>query len=170
MTRLIHLILYGEKITADKHFRQCFRTDLILKIASDRCFCAYFFTWLHQLFSTVILACFKGYGFGITEIVLSVYIVASVVVSLLSLLLLILLSLLFILVLLLLLLSSLYSYYLFFYLCFNVIVVVSILPIFIIKVEPCATCTFNDLLPCPTGVQSYMTLKAKFVQRNIVIL
>ena len=57
-----------------------------------------------------------------------------------------------------------------FFLCFNVIVIVSILPIFIIKVEPSATCTLNHLLPCPTGVQSYMTFKAKFVQGNIVIL
>ena len=59
-------------------------------------------------------ACFKDYDFGITEIVLSVYIASSVVFPISSLLLLILLSLLlFILVLLLLLLSSLYYYYLF---------------------------------------------------------
>ena len=38
MTRLIHLILYGEKITLNKHLKQCFRTDLILKIASDDVF------------------------------------------------------------------------------------------------------------------------------------
>ena len=55
-------------------------------------------------------------------------------------------------------LLSLYSHYLF---------AVSILPIFIIKVEPCTTCTFNHLLPCSMGIESYMTFKAKFVQRNI---
>ena len=55
-------------------------------------------------------ACFKVYDFGITEFVLSVYIVTSVVVSILSLLLLLLL--LFVLVILLLLLS-LNSHYLF---------------------------------------------------------
>ena len=110
-------------------------------------------------------ACFRNYGFGITEFVLSVYIVASVVVSILSLLLLILLSLLlFVLVILLLYtrIICLFCRY------FNVIVTVSILPIFIIKVEPCTTYTLNDLVPCSTGIESYMNVKAKFLQRNIV--
>ena len=57
-------------------------------------------------------ACFKDYDFGITEFVLSAYIIASVVVSILSLLLLILLSLLLF-VLVILLLLSLYSHCLF---------------------------------------------------------
>ena len=39
------MILYGEKITGDKHLKQWFRTDLILKTVSDGCFCVYFFTW-----------------------------------------------------------------------------------------------------------------------------
>ena len=114
-------------------------------------------------------ACFKDYNFGKMEFVLSVYIVASVVVSILSLDLLILLSLslLFVLVLLFLLLS-LYSHYLLFYAYFNVIVVVSILPIFIIKVEPYTTCTLNDFVPCSIGTESHMFFKTKFVQRNIV--
>ena len=36
--------------------------------------------------------------------------------------------------------------------------------------EPCSTCTLNDLVPCSIGIESYMTFKARFVQRNIVIL
>ena len=39
------LILYGKKITGDKHLKQWFFTGLILKIVSDGCFCVYFFTW-----------------------------------------------------------------------------------------------------------------------------
>ena len=51
----------------------------------------------------------------------------------------------------------------FFYPYFNVIIGVSILPIFIIKVE---SCTLNNLVPCSIGIESHMTFKAKFVQRN----
>ena len=43
--KLIHLILYGEKITGDKHLKQWLRTDLVLKTMSDGCFCVYLFTW-----------------------------------------------------------------------------------------------------------------------------
>ena len=50
LKRLIHLILYREKITGNKHLKQLFRTDLILKTVSDGCFCVYFLTWKHQIF------------------------------------------------------------------------------------------------------------------------
>ena len=65
---------------------------------------------------------------------------------------------------------SLYLHYLFVLPFFNVIIVISVLPIIIIKIEPCTTCTLNDLAHCSIGIESYMTFKAKFVQRNIVNL
>ena len=81
------------------------------------------FTFLHgntSFFCMVKSASFKDYDFGITEFVLSLYIVASVVISILSLLLLILLLLLLLLFVLalLLLLLSLYSHCLFVLLLF----------------------------------------------------
>ena len=45
LTRLVYLILYGEEITGDKRLKQWFHLGLILKIESDGCFSAYFFTW-----------------------------------------------------------------------------------------------------------------------------
>ena len=111
-------------------------------------------------------ACFKDYYFGITEFVLSVYIVVSLFAPTLSLLLLMLLSLLLFLLVLLLFLLSLYSRHLLVLPFFTVIVVVRILPNFIIKGEPCTTCTLNDLVPASEGIEFHMTFKAKFEQRN----
>ena len=68
LTRLIHLILYGEKIIGDKQLKQWLCADLILRIVSYWCFCFYFFTWYHHYFYTVISTCFKDYDFGITEL------------------------------------------------------------------------------------------------------
>ena len=68
-----------------------FCVDLILKIASDGCFYAYFPL---LFFSHGYVSLFWGLRFRLREFVFSVYIVHSVVVSILSLLLLILLSLL----------------------------------------------------------------------------
>ena len=111
--------------------KQWFRSGLILKTVSDGCFCVSFLygnvSFLHSSVSI-----FQDFHLSIMEFVLSVYIVASVVVSILSLLPLILLSL------------SL-SY-------FIVIVVVSILPNLIIEVKPCPICTLNDLVPCSIGI------------------
>ena len=96
---------------------------------------------------------------------LSVYIADNFAISILSLLLLVLLPLLLLVLVLLfwLLLLALFI----FYHCVNVIIIVSILPIFIRKVEPCTACTLNDLSRS-IGTESYMTFKEKFVQINIV--
>ena len=84
MTRLIHIIIYEEKITSKKHLKQWFRSELILKIVSYVfvcvCVCLLFYMVI-SVFYKMISACFKDYDFGITEFVLSVYIVASAVVS-----------------------------------------------------------------------------------------
>ena len=91
--------------------------------------------------------------FGITGFVLSVYTVTSVVVPILSRLPLILLSLSLLLALVILfLLLSLYSHYFLFCPFFNVIVMVSILPILIIEVEPCTIYTLNDVVTCSIGI------------------
>ena len=54
------------------------------------------------------------------------------------------------------------------FICFTLVLMLLLLPIFIIKVEHCTTRTLNDLVPCSRAIQSYMTFKTKFVQRNIV--
>ena len=38
-----------------------------------------------------------------------------------------------------------------------------ILPTFIIKVKSCTTCTLNELVPCPIGIETYITFKGKFI-------
>ena len=70
-----------------------------------------------------------------------------------------------------LLLLSPYLHYLYtylFYTYFNVIVVVSILPVFITVDEPCTICSFTNLVPCPVGIHPYTTFKTKFVQNIFV--
>ena len=54
------------------------------------------------------------------------------------------------------------------FICFTLVLMLLLLPIFIIKAEHCTTRTLNDLVPCSRAIQSYMTFKTKFVQRNIV--
>ena len=87
------------------------------------------FTFLYGNISFLhgIVSIFQDFYFAIMEFVLSVYIVASVVVSILSLLPLILLSLSLLFALVILLLLSLYSHYFF---CFNLISVLSLLLVY----------------------------------------
>ena len=49
-TRLIHLILYREKITEDKHLKQWFRMDLILKMVPGGCFFCLLFYMITSVF------------------------------------------------------------------------------------------------------------------------
>ena len=87
---------------------------------------------------------------------MSVYIVASVVVSILlnvavnflAIIIIICISdiiIIIIIIIIIVILLSLYPY-------LNFIVIVSILPIIIIEVEPCTTCTLNDFVFCSIGI------------------
>ena len=55
-----------------------------------------------------------------------------------------------------------YPYFVFY------ILVIIMLPLFIKEVEPCQSCTLNNLVPGSIGIKLSTTFKTKFVQRNIV--